>query len=199
MAAAATNGEHGSLAFEAEAVLEGHTDKATFVAFGPDGAELAVCSFDHEVGVWEVAPGRGGGWRCAATLQGHRGVAPLAPAAAVFRGTLDGRAAIKVLNPHGLQSRWEEYRKEVEIFLAILHRDFKPSNVMLSSSGTAKLADMGLAKAVASGSTRLCTHADMSGSPGFIDPQQMQRRKYFAASDVYSVGVFMLMVLLGRT
>lgn len=74
MAAAATNGEHGSLAFEAEAVLEGHTDKATFVAFGPDGAELAVCSFDHEVGVWEVAPGRGGGWRCAATLQGHRGV-----------------------------------------------------------------------------------------------------------------------------
>eukprot|EP00873_Tetraselmis_striata_P012791 jgi/Tetstr1/433055/TSEL_022390.t1 len=82
---------------------------------------------------------------------------------------------------------------------AILHRDFKPSNILLSRSGMAKLADVGLAKAVPVGGTRISSHSTVVGSPGFIDPHYIQSAEYRAASDVYSVGVSILLALLGRT
>eukprot|EP00873_Tetraselmis_striata_P035807 jgi/Tetstr1/456071/TSEL_042841.t1 len=82
---------------------------------------------------------------------------------------------------------------------AILHRDFKPSNILLSRSGMAKLADVGLAKAVPVGGTRISSHSTVVGSLGFIDPHYIQSAEYRAASDVYSVGVSILLALLGRT
>jgi len=82
---------------------------------------------------------------------------------------------------------------------AIMHRDFKPSNIMLTRGGMAKLTDVGLAKEVPMGGSRLATHSSVAGSQGFIDPRYIQTREYRAASDVYSVGVSLLMVLLGHT
>eukprot|EP00873_Tetraselmis_striata_P012790 jgi/Tetstr1/433054/TSEL_022389.t1 len=82
---------------------------------------------------------------------------------------------------------------------AILHRDFKPSNILLSRSGMAKLADVGLAKAVPVGGTRISSHSTVVGSLGFIDPHYIQSAEYRAASDVYSMGVSILLALLGRT
>jgi len=82
---------------------------------------------------------------------------------------------------------------------AIMHRDFKPSNILLSQSGMAKLGDVGLAKEAPLGGSRLSTHSSVVGSLGFIDLQYLNTGVYRAASDVYSVGVTLLLVLLGRT
>eukprot|EP00873_Tetraselmis_striata_P043994 jgi/Tetstr1/464258/TSEL_009063.t1 len=81
----------------------------------------------------------------------------------------------------------------------ILHRDFKPSNILLAKDGAAKLADVGLAKKLAPGGSRLITHSTLVGSLGFVDEHYRRTGEYRPASDVYAVGVSILMALLGRT
>lgn len=80
----------------------------------------------------------------------------------------------------------------------VLHRDIKPSNVLLSKDGGIYLADFGLARIAASGESTLSTDMIM-GTPQYISPEQaMGRRDLDEGTDIYSFGVMLYELVVGK-
>jgi eukaryotic-like serine/threonine-protein kinase len=78
----------------------------------------------------------------------------------------------------------------------ILHRDVKPSNVLLEEDGTAALADFGLARAP--DSTRLTHEGQLLGSLHYLAPELIEGAEATVASDVYALGCLMYEALVGE-
>jgi WD40 repeat protein/predicted Ser/Thr protein kinase len=80
----------------------------------------------------------------------------------------------------------------------IIHRDLKPANVLLTSDGTPKLTDFGLAKRVEGGSD-LTQSGVIVGTPSYMAPEQASARKDLGpAADVYALGTILYELLAGR-
>jgi len=78
----------------------------------------------------------------------------------------------------------------------VVHRDIKPANVMVTSDGTVKLMDFGIAKSsVESDLTRPGTSV---GSLAYMSPEQVRGSAVDARSDIYSTGVMMYELFTGR-
>jgi Tol biopolymer transport system component len=77
----------------------------------------------------------------------------------------------------------------------IVHRDFKPGNVMLTKSGV-KVLDFGLAKSE-SDQTITHTHAVL-GTPAYMAPEQREGRAADARTDIYSLGLVLREMATGR-
>ena len=80
----------------------------------------------------------------------------------------------------------------------ILHRDIKPSNVLLAMDGQIYLADFGLARIAQSGESTLSSDTIM-GTPQYISPEQaMGLRDLDQRTDLYSFGVMLYEMVVGR-
>lgn len=83
----------------------------------------------------------------------------------------------------------------------IVHRDVKPANVLLSSSGQLKVADFGIAKAARGGEEDLpdlTAIGRMVGTAKYLAPEQVSGGEIDARTDVYAVGAVLYEMLCGR-
>lgn len=78
----------------------------------------------------------------------------------------------------------------------VVHRDVKPSNIMLRPDGYAYLVDFGLAKAF-TGAVSLTGDGAMVGTPEYMAPEQSNGESDYR-SDIYSLGVILYHMLTGR-
>jgi serine/threonine protein kinase len=78
----------------------------------------------------------------------------------------------------------------------IIHRDVKPSNILLSQGGDALLADFGIARM--SAGTQYTQTGTTVGTPAYMSPEQARGQEVDRRTDLYSLGVVLYEMLTGR-
>lgn len=78
----------------------------------------------------------------------------------------------------------------------IIHRDIKPSNILLTPSGTVKVADFGIARIVEDEDS--VEPGEIIGSARYMSPEQLKGKQATQQSDIYSVGVLLYHLLAGK-
>ncbi|CAJ0746671.1 19980_t:CDS:2 [Entrophospora sp. SA101] len=94
-----------------------------------------------------------------------------------------GKITIAVLE--GLNYLYESHR--------IIHRDVKPSNILVNSKGQIKICDFGV-----SGQLVNSIADTFVGTSNYMSPERIQGAKYSVRSDVWSVGITLMELALGR-
>lgn len=81
----------------------------------------------------------------------------------------------------------------------LIHRDVKPKNVMINSTGVVKLADMGLARAISDREAAEQEAGKAFGTPYYISPEQIRGELDVGPpADIYSLGATMYHMVTGR-
>ena len=78
---------------------------------------------------------------------------------------------------------------------SVIHRDFKPHNVIVDEQGHAKVTDFGIARA---GASEMTETGSIMGTAQYLSPEQAQGHAVTATSDLYSIGVLLYEMLAGR-
>lgn len=80
-----------------------------------------------------------------------------------------------------------------------IHRDIKPKNIMINSSGVVKLADLGLARALSDKEAAAAEAGRAYGTPYYISPEQIRGEvKIGPAADIYGLGATLYHMVTGK-
>jgi len=81
----------------------------------------------------------------------------------------------------------------------LIHRDVKPKNIMINREGVAKLADMGLARAISDKEMAEAEQGKAFGTPYYISPEQIRGElKIGPQADIYSLGATLYHMVTGN-
>ncbi|HEY8199681.1 MAG TPA: Stk1 family PASTA domain-containing Ser/Thr kinase [Candidatus Limnocylindrales bacterium] len=105
-----------------------------------------------------------------------RGFVPSAAAARIAMQVADGLAAAHAMG--------------------IVHRDVKPSNILVSVAGQVKVADFGIARALSE--AQLTLPGQTLGSVRYLSPEQARGENVTPATDIYALGLVLSEMLSGR-
>jgi serine/threonine-protein kinase len=120
---------------------------------------------------------------------------------------LDGESMDRVMKRRGTLPWLEAFTIIRQVCLALdhahkqglVHRDIKPGNIILMRDGTAKLADLGLARMASGDDIYLTQTGVIVGTPAYISPEQARGEKVTdIRSDIYSLGITVFEFLSGR-
>ena len=105
------------------------------------------------------------------------GTLPVVEAIAIARGVLEGLSAAHEIG--------------------VVHRDIKPQNIFLSSGGTPKILDFGVAK-IADGASVITARGVAIGTPRYMSPEQVGGERIDGRSDLYAVGLLLFEAIVGK-
>lgn len=115
-------------------------------------------------------------------------------------GTLEGR-----IREAQLDRRWsvETIIKVADALeyahsRGIIHRDIKPSNILLDSENQPVLADFGIARLLDPGEAQLTATGTVMGTLAYMSPEQLNGQPSDGRADVYSLGIVLYQLLVGR-
>jgi len=80
--------------------------------------------------------------------------------------------------------------------LGVVHRDMKPSNIMIDKEGNAHVMDFGIARSVET--KGITGEGVMIGTPEYMSPEQAEAKETDHRSDIYSAGVILYEMVTGR-
>jgi serine/threonine-protein kinase len=117
---------------------------------------------------------------------------------------LEGRELRDIMNDRGLLPVDQVLDIVAQVALGlsyahehgIVHRDVKPSNIMLVRDGHAKITDFGIAR-MTSSAVRTQTGMVL-GSPKYMSPEQVMGKEIDQRSDIFSLGVMLYEMLTGQ-
>jgi serine/threonine protein kinase len=78
----------------------------------------------------------------------------------------------------------------------LVHRDIKPQNLLITTEGTLKIADFGIARSL--DGTQVTEAGTVLGTAGYLAPEQAAGEPVTAAADIYALGAVVYELLAGR-
>ena len=109
----------------------------------------------------------------------------------IHDGPLEPAAAVRVID--GVLTALEYSHRA-----GVVHRDIKPGNIMITTTGQVKVMDFGIARAVSDSATTVAQTTAILGTASYFSPEQAKGETVDARTDLYSTGVVLFEMLTGR-
>ena len=119
---------------------------------------------------------------------------------------VDGRTVLELLNRGGQLPRERTleiisgvlHALEYSHQMGIVHRNIKPSNVVITSKGEIKVMNFGISYSLRDAQATMTQTARVIGTVHYLSPEQARGEQVDARSDLYSTGCLMYELLTGR-